>query len=216
VRYDWPRSPLLMGLVLGPLAENRLFLSMDAFGLAWIWRPGVLVIAAVMVLLLALPRRHQGAEPTAGPAAWSAGEAMFAGGLLAVLTAAWIAAGSYAARPALMPRLAIGLTAIAIAIALLHTWRRAAVNATPHPRAGANGIGWWIPVFPLIIWALGFRMGVPLAISLYLVTAGRQRAVFAITAAAAAFLFLDVVLGRLLHVPFPPGVLLAWTGIGGA
>ena len=32
---EWPRPPVLLGLVLGPLAENRLFLSTDNYGLAW-------------------------------------------------------------------------------------------------------------------------------------------------------------------------------------
>src|SRR5262249_43372137 len=44
-RYEWPRAPVLMGIVLGPLAENRLFLSMDAFGFSWLTRPGVIAIA---------------------------------------------------------------------------------------------------------------------------------------------------------------------------
>jgi putative tricarboxylic transport membrane protein len=35
VQCDWPRPPLLLGLVLGPLAENRLFLATDNYGLAW-------------------------------------------------------------------------------------------------------------------------------------------------------------------------------------
>ena len=34
-KLDWPRPPVLLGLVLGPLAENRLFLSTDNYGWAW-------------------------------------------------------------------------------------------------------------------------------------------------------------------------------------
>src|SRR5262249_59493158 len=49
VRYGWPRVPVLLGLALGPLAENRLFLSIDAYGAGWIARPGVLAIAAIMI-----------------------------------------------------------------------------------------------------------------------------------------------------------------------
>src|SRR3990170_4109531 len=43
-RLDWPRPPLILGLVLGPLAESRLFLSTDNYGLAWLLRPGVLLL----------------------------------------------------------------------------------------------------------------------------------------------------------------------------
>ena len=56
VVFDWQRPPLLLGLVLGPLAENRLFISMDNYGLAWMWRPGVLLIFAVIVFGLFYPR----------------------------------------------------------------------------------------------------------------------------------------------------------------
>lgn len=44
VKLDWQRPPLLLGLVLGPLMENRLFLSTDNYGPAWLWRPGVLIL----------------------------------------------------------------------------------------------------------------------------------------------------------------------------
>jgi putative tricarboxylic transport membrane protein len=43
-KMEWPRPPVLLGLVLGPLAENRLFLSTDNYGLAWTTRPGVIGI----------------------------------------------------------------------------------------------------------------------------------------------------------------------------
>jgi len=46
-RVDWPRPPLILGLVLGPLAENRLFLSTGNYGLAWLLRPGVLILLAI-------------------------------------------------------------------------------------------------------------------------------------------------------------------------
>ena len=49
-RLDWPRPPLILGLVLGPLAENRLFLSTDNYGLAWLWRPGVLLLIALTLV----------------------------------------------------------------------------------------------------------------------------------------------------------------------
>jgi TctA family transporter len=47
VKLDWQRPPLILGLVLGPLMENRLFLSTDNYGWAWLNRTGVLVIAAL-------------------------------------------------------------------------------------------------------------------------------------------------------------------------
>ncbi|MBI3077614.1 MAG: tripartite tricarboxylate transporter permease [Deltaproteobacteria bacterium] len=48
-RLNWPRPPLLLGLVLGPLAENYLFLSVDLYGAAWLARPGVLFLWAAIL-----------------------------------------------------------------------------------------------------------------------------------------------------------------------
>ncbi len=39
-KMEWPRPPVLLGLVLGPLAENRLFLSTDNYGAAWLAQSG--------------------------------------------------------------------------------------------------------------------------------------------------------------------------------
>jgi TctA family transporter len=69
----WPRPPLLLGLVLGPLAENKLFLSVGNYGAAWLLRPGVLGLLAVIVAGLVLPiwsaRRRPRVRPEAPPEA---------------------------------------------------------------------------------------------------------------------------------------------------
>lgn len=54
-KFKWPRPPVLLGLVLGPLAENRLFLSTDNYGAAWLWRPGVLIIFALTLAGILYP-----------------------------------------------------------------------------------------------------------------------------------------------------------------
>src|SRR6516164_6679486 len=54
-KLQWPRPPVLLGLVLGPLAENRLFLSTDNYGTAWLGRPGVLIIFVVTLFGLIYP-----------------------------------------------------------------------------------------------------------------------------------------------------------------
>jgi len=54
-KLEWPRPPVLLGLVLGPLAENRLFLSTDNYGSAWIARPAVLGIFALTLFGIFYP-----------------------------------------------------------------------------------------------------------------------------------------------------------------
>lgn len=48
-RFGWPRPPLVLGLVLSKIIENYLFISIGAYGLAWTYRPIVLLIAALTI-----------------------------------------------------------------------------------------------------------------------------------------------------------------------
>jgi TctA family transporter len=55
VKFDWQRPPLLLGLVLGGIAENNLFIASRIYGYSWLWHPGVLVIAFIIVAGTAFP-----------------------------------------------------------------------------------------------------------------------------------------------------------------
>jgi len=55
VKFDWPRPPLLLGLVLGGIAETNLFIATRIYGASWLTHPGVLVIALLIVLGLLYP-----------------------------------------------------------------------------------------------------------------------------------------------------------------
>jgi TctA family transporter len=51
-RFAWPRPPLILGLVLSSIVENYLFISISRYGAVWLMRPGVIVIAALIVASL--------------------------------------------------------------------------------------------------------------------------------------------------------------------
>lgn len=53
--FRWPRPPLVLGLVLGRLAEGYLFLSMQRYDLAWLGRPLVIVLILLSLLSVFLP-----------------------------------------------------------------------------------------------------------------------------------------------------------------
>ena len=55
VRFDWQRPPLLLGLVLGGIAENNLFIATKVYGAGFMLRPGVLVITALIVAGMCYP-----------------------------------------------------------------------------------------------------------------------------------------------------------------
>jgi TctA family transporter len=49
VQADWPRAPLLFGLVLGSISEKYLALSISRYGMSWIERPVVVGLAVLLV-----------------------------------------------------------------------------------------------------------------------------------------------------------------------
>ncbi len=55
LRWDWPRVPFLLAVVLGGIAERYLFLSYSLFGWSWLTRPVVLGLSAVLLLVLLQP-----------------------------------------------------------------------------------------------------------------------------------------------------------------
>lgn len=54
-RLSWPRPPMVLGFVLGPIFERYLFLSNEIYGLSWMQRPVVIVIAVLIVWALYRP-----------------------------------------------------------------------------------------------------------------------------------------------------------------
>jgi TctA family transporter len=66
VRWNWPRVPFLLAVVLGSIAERYLFLSYSLYGFDWLTRPLVLIVAAIIVVTLTRPlwRRRRPAAAT--------------------------------------------------------------------------------------------------------------------------------------------------------
>ena len=69
VVFDWSRPALLLGLVLGRLADNYLWITYSRYDFGFITRPGVLIILCVILASIAFPvirdRRRQRAAETA-------------------------------------------------------------------------------------------------------------------------------------------------------
>ena len=59
-RFGWPRPPLIVGFVLAPGAENYLYQAIQFHGPAWVWRPGVLIIAAITAASMWAGARYGG------------------------------------------------------------------------------------------------------------------------------------------------------------
>lgn len=48
-KYDWPRPPFVIGLILGPIAEDSFHKSMSLWGPSFLLRPGALVMISLIV-----------------------------------------------------------------------------------------------------------------------------------------------------------------------
>jgi putative tricarboxylic transport membrane protein len=57
-RFGWPRPPLLIGFVLAKGAETYLYQAIQFHEWSWLWRPGVLIIAAFTVISLWVGTRY--------------------------------------------------------------------------------------------------------------------------------------------------------------
>jgi putative tricarboxylic transport membrane protein len=55
VLAGWPRAPFVLGLVLGKIAENYLYISTARYEAAWLTRPVVLVLIAITVTVILYP-----------------------------------------------------------------------------------------------------------------------------------------------------------------
>lgn len=55
IRWEWPRAPLLLALILGDIAERYLFLSYSLYEWTWLGRPLVIAFAALTIGGVAWP-----------------------------------------------------------------------------------------------------------------------------------------------------------------
>lgn len=53
-KYEWPRPPFVIGLILGPIAEDSFHKAMSLWGPAFLLRPGALIMIALIVISIAV------------------------------------------------------------------------------------------------------------------------------------------------------------------
>jgi len=231
VQLDWSRPPLLLGLVLGPLAEDRLFLSMDNYGISWLWFPSVLVLFAVILAGIFYPvfqtwrerrKNPQAKKETIAPV--SAWDPIFGFLVLVLFALSLWEASNWGFRARLFPW-AIGFTGLAFAVMQLDLditgfFRKGSIglsnevdNEAAFVVRRTAGITGWILGFFLAIWLLGFTMAVPVATLLYLKVGAREKWLISIVLTVVAFASFYGLFIYALSVPFPQGLLLEWLGM---
>jgi TctA family transporter len=238
-KLEWPRPPVLLGLVLGPLAENRLFLSSDNYGTAWLGRPGVLIIFAIILLGVIYPiitkRREEREKSALVSEAQAKVEVAKRGGLrfnkaalftvfvAVVLALALLQSRSFGFRAGLFPWV-IGIPTLLLALVQLvkdivgrekpkaaaAEWEVTVEVAPEVAQQRTISILIWTVGFFLAIWLLGFSNSVLVSMILYLKIAGKEKWPMTIAVSFFTWLFVYGLFERALSIPFPDGLLLTW------
>lgn len=242
-KLRWPRPPLILGLVLGGLAESRLFLSMGNYGLSWIWRPMVLVLIAV-TLFGVLYSVYRGGKEKKGRrmtevvergsgtgirerAAINKWPAAFALGLVIALSLALWQSRKFNVRAGLFPWVIgfplLGLLLLQFLRDLMgraggrSRGRHIEVEDQEVPADVVNrrtrNMFGWIIVYFLAIWLLGFTVGTSLCCFIQLKFASKEKWLITLIMTAGLWAFVYLLFDRTLHVPFPSGYLFEVLGM---
>ncbi len=237
VHLDWPRPPLILGLVLGPLAENNLFLSTDNYGLEWIKFPGVIALFLLILFGTFFPlyqrrrERKQQAKQKEGPrvrvdkplSLWAP---IFTFCLILLFAWSLWEARDWSVRARLFPWV-IGFPGLVLALlqldldltGVLRTRRASATEKLDGHDTGGENVAFrtfaicaWMLGFFIAIWLVGFAIAVPLTTFLYLKAGARERWLISITLTILAWGAFYGLFDYSLHIPFPEGLLFEWLG----
>jgi len=232
----WPRPPVALGLILGPIMENAFHLSVRIHQYTWLTRPIVLVLMALIVatvVLAAMRTLKQRAEPGKGPVAEDGGGKqdlrlsipygalltfVFAGAI--VMAMQWDHIVRYFPLVIAVPGLL--LAAGALGVDLRHGLRlRVARGAGTAPAKGTQ-LAEAGPAIRFLLWIAGIVAATLLIglmpallgfVALYLLRWGRTSWRFAAIYTAAAWAFLYVMFTLIVPVVWHRGLLMEWLGI---
>ena len=63
-RYGWPRPALLIGFFLSPRLESSTYLALEAYGLSFLQRPGVIILLVLVILSTIAAIRFKPSKPS--------------------------------------------------------------------------------------------------------------------------------------------------------
>ena len=172
----WPRAPLMLAFVLGPMVERRVLLSNTLYGWSWVLRPTVMVLAAAAIALLLSARRASRRRPNPKPiereASASRADVVMSGCFAAVGAAGLALSLLLTGRPSVFPRIAFGATFALSLLQLALSWRRLATGE-PARRSRARDhtqlirIAWFV-FFVANAWMFGLVIGTAASALVYL------------------------------------------------
>jgi putative tricarboxylic transport membrane protein len=123
---DWPRPPMVLGLVIGGIFERYLFISTQLYGFGWIYRPVVLAIFALVAWSLYRPLFKLGKNlvqqlRTVGPyKSRLSSSAIFTLGIIAFIVAAIASSLDWPYPAKFVPLSASGIALVAATLNLVY------------------------------------------------------------------------------------------------
>ena len=240
VQFDWQRPPLLLGLVLGTIAERNLWISIRAYGaISWLLHPGVVIIGLLIIggiLYSIIQSRRQKKESVAAALDIELQVVVRNPIYRPIFALFWVGAFGYVLREALFSirwederaaifPLMIGIPSLALALVafgqeLLQLMRQKGTVAIPTEteslfepgllRRRAISIIGWVLGFFLAIWLLGFNTTVPVATFLYLKFGSGEKWGITLILTLVAWIFFYGLFDYVIHLPFPKGELFLW------
>jgi len=210
---NWPRPPVILGFVLGPIMERNLDLSTQVLGWAWYGRPWVIVIFCIILFVLVSIawRAYRGrrasdvrkdalaeveaspaAEPEAQPSSHPALAFVLAGVFFAAFAAAWWVAQRWTPDARFFPNAVSIVGMILAAAAFVQVGRRLAGSTALGPVLPADeakSIASLLLFLVLAIAAsvlLGQLVALPLTVAVYLLVWAKERWTMALAQAAGA------------------------------
>lgn len=201
---QWPRAPLVLGFVLGPLLERRLLLSNSIYGWSWVLRPGVLTLAVAAAAGIAIATRARRQERERRRSALPVsprGDLLVTASVIALAAAGLWYSLALPARAAFFPRLAFG---IMLALSL---WQLASLNPDAWRAVGERRtmrlhlkrLGWLL-TFALNAWLFGLVVGSFASAALFLRAEARESWRMTLVMSAALALLTYILVVRLLHL----------------
>ncbi len=221
----WPRPPLVLGFILGPIMENALSISLRSYdGFGFLGRPVTLVLLVATILIVGYTVWRQVQErrrsAATGDAVKIMGEGAFSDPRAAVVTdavlfallaaAIWIATAwprSVAMLPMVAAVPALALTAFALCrdvVALRRGDRPEAAIGESDGWSAAIFFLLWIAAIVVATLVAGQLVALPLMMAAYLLLRGGHGWKVALGYAVAGWLFLYVMFDRIIAVVWYP------------
>lgn len=228
---DVPRPPVILGFILGPIMENALFITNQAYGpVSWVLRPICLtlvcLVAATIAYSVFLRRRNRTHDKFLISNTQPSRDSLMSLGMVTAMAIVFIyttlRAIQWPVDAAMFP-LAIGSSGILLASLSLYQDARSVnrMRKLGDPTDRWKSLKQKFAEFPDVasfyIWLLGLlgasiiigqRIAFPLFILVYLRVSAKSSWILALTYAATGWVFLELMFDWVVHVTWYPAALL--------